>query len=119
LARAKKDLRLQDLFLSRRKTDLSVAEAYPRTMSVADERGGCRYLAKEVIIIVPTGKSKSKHAEDRKEAPKESRANESNPNFISNPVPFRKKITYLCAKGKSVAHAGKCPFARDRRSIRA
>lgn len=78
-------------------------------MSVANECGGCRYLAKEVMVIVPMGKSKSKHMEDRNKALKELRANEDNPNFKADPILFRKKITYSCTKGRAVNHTGMCP----------
>jgi hypothetical protein len=77
-------------------------------MSIASECDQCRYLAIEIIVIVPMGKSKSKHMEDRNKARKELRANEDNPNFKADPILFRKKITYSCTKGRSVAHTDVC-----------
>jgi hypothetical protein len=77
-------------------------------MSVASECDRCRYLYKEVMIIVPAGKSKYTHMKDRNKAVKELKENEDNPNFKVDPILFRKKITYSCTKGKSVNHIGEC-----------
>jgi hypothetical protein len=96
------------LFSGEGNQGLSIVKTYPKTMSVANECDQCRYLAMEIIVIVPMGKSKSKHMEDRNKALKELRASEDNPNFKADPILFRKKIIYSCTKGRSVAHTDVC-----------